>query len=122
MAADEDDDAFDHDHKLKPLPKLCKRVSIYTNPNDVALVISDRTKGNPDRLGAGGPRNSWSLPDKVSVVNCERIISKRNDKTGHQYYRNNGLVMQDVIQVLKGQETSTIPGRTFNPETRWYFL
>ena len=122
MAADEDSDAFDVDHKLKPLTSMCKRVSVYINPDDLALVISDKTKGNPDRLGAGGPLNSWSLPDKVSVINCERIISSKNDKTGHQYYRNNGLVMQDVIEVLNGEETSAIPGRNFNPEKRWYFL
>lgn len=122
MAADEDNDAFDLDHKLKPLAKMCKRVSVYINPDDLALVISDRTKGNPDRLGASGPVNSWSLPDKVSVINCERIINKRNDKTGHQYYRNNALVMGDVIEVLKGTEPGTVSGRTFDPEKRWYFL
>lgn len=122
MAADEDSDAFDLDHKLKPLTKMCKRVSMYINPDDLALVISDRTKGNPDRLGASGPVNSWSLPDKVSVINCERVINKRNDKTGHQYYRNNALVMGDLIEVLNGTEPGTVSGRTFDPEKRWYFL
>ena len=122
MAADEDNDAFDHEYKLKPLTSLCKRISVYINPDDLALVISDKTKGNPDRLGAGGPVNSWSLPDKVSVVNCKRIISKRYDKTGHQYYRNNGLVMQDVLEVLGDADSKEIAGRTFDPETRSYLL
>lgn len=119
MAADEDHDAFEADHKLKPLPKMCKRVSVYINPDDLALVVSDKTKGNPDRLGASGPLNSWSLPDKVSVVNCERAIDRRSDRTGHQYYRNNPTVRRDLIDVLNGADPV---GRTFDPEKRWFFL
>ncbi len=122
MAADEDDDAFEFQHKLKPLPKMCRRVTAYVNPGDLALVVSDKTKGNPDRLGAGGPRNSWSLPDKVSVINCEKIISSRHDKTGHQYYRNNGKVMSDAIDVLNGVDQRTIGARDYDPETRTYHL
>lgn len=52
MAPDEDDDAFEHEHKLLPLPRLAKRVNAYFNNEDVAMTVSDKTKGNPDRLGA----------------------------------------------------------------------
>ena len=34
MAADEDDDVFELDYKLKPLPRLAKRVNVYFNNNE----------------------------------------------------------------------------------------
>jgi esterase/lipase superfamily enzyme len=122
MAADEDDDALEVEFKLVPLTRMCKRVSVYINPEDLALVVSDTTKGNPDRLGAGGPRNSWAVPDKVSVVNVQKVTGFKEDKTGHQYYRLNTKVRDDVLRVLSGLDSGEIPGRTFNAEKRQYFL
>lgn len=122
MAADEDDDALEQEFKLVPLTRMCKRVSVYINPDDVALVISDTTKGNCDRLGAGGPRNSWAVPDKVSVVNVEKALVFRDDGTGHQYYRLNAKVRDDVLRVLAGVDSKEIAGRVFHPEKRQYHL
>lgn len=122
MAADEDDDALEEEFKLVPLTRMCKRVSIYINPDDVALVISDTTKGNCDRLGAGGPRNSWAIPDKVSVVNVEKVAGFKEDKTGHQYYRLNAKVRDDVLRVLAGVDSGGMAERTFNAEKRQYYL
>jgi len=79
FAADEDADAFEFDYKFQSLPDMARRVTVYHNASDKALVTSDLTKGNPDRLGASGPRNSRALPDKVSVVNCEPVISFKED-------------------------------------------
>jgi len=122
FAADEDDDAFEFDYKLQPLPDMARRVTIYHNASDKALVVSDFTKGNPDRLGAGGPRNSRTMPDKVSVVNCEPVISFKEDPTGHQYYRVNGTVKKDVLAVLKGMEPQDIKTRKYQPDIRSYRL
>ena len=122
MAADEDDDAFEHDHKLAPLPQLARRVTVYCNPGDKALVVSDVTKGNPDRLGASGPRNARLLPDKVSVVNVEGVVQPFKDKTGHQYYRLNPAVRRDALQVLGGVEPSDVKGRDFVAEKKSYRL
>lgn len=122
FAADEDDDAFEHAHKLHHLPDLCKRVTVYHNDADAALVVSDLTKGNPDRLGAGGPRNSRALPNKISVINCEPVVRIRNDPTGHQYYRVNETVRQDVIAVLRGKDSHAIRTRKYLQETRGYRL
>ena len=55
MAADEDDDAFEKDHKLKPLLRLARRIHVYHSADDLSLVISNTTKFNPDRLGYDGP-------------------------------------------------------------------
>jgi len=122
FAADEDDDAFEFAYKFQSLPDMARRVTVYHNPGDKALVLSDFTKGNPDRLGAGGPRNSRALPDKVSVVNCEPVVSFKEDPTGHEYYRVNRTVKQDVVAVLKGTEPQDIKTRKYQPDTRSYRL
>lgn len=122
MAADEDDDALELDFKLLPLARMCKRLNVYINPDDLALVVSDTTKGNPDRLGAGGPHNSWAVPDKVSVINVQKVVQFKKDKTGHQYYRLNEKVRADVLSVLAGQESGEIQGRVFSSEKRQYLL
>ncbi|MCP5158609.1 MAG: alpha/beta hydrolase [Gammaproteobacteria bacterium] len=122
FAADEDDDAFEYDYKFQTLPDLGRRVTVYHNPGDKALVVSDFTKGNPDRLGAGGPRNSRALPDKVSVVNCESVVRFKDDPTGHQYYRIDKTVRQDVISVLKGINSQDITTRKYQQETRSFKL
>ena len=61
VAADEDDDTFEYQHKLKFQPKLGKLVHIYFNREKFALTVSDKTKGNPDRLGEDGPRTSFNV-------------------------------------------------------------
>ncbi|MFP3386352.1 alpha/beta hydrolase, partial [Tritonibacter sp. SIMBA_163] len=50
MAADADNDALSHPDKLAPLERLARRVTTYYNVQDLALVVSDWTKLNPDRL------------------------------------------------------------------------
>lgn len=122
MAADEDDDAFELEHKLAPLPQLARRITLYTNPGDKALVVSDVTKGNPDRLGASGPRNARQLPDKVTVVNVEDVIQPVKDATGHQYYRTSPAVRRDVLDVLDGIAPQDIRKRGFVAETKSYRL
>jgi esterase/lipase superfamily enzyme len=122
FAADEDNDAFELDYKLQSLPDMARRVTVYHNPGDKVLIVSDFTKGNPDRLGAGGPRNSRALPDKVSVVNCESVLSFKDDPTGHQYYRLDQTVKQDVLAVLSGIEPQDIKTRKYQSDTRSYRL
>ncbi|MDE2148502.1 MAG: alpha/beta hydrolase [Gammaproteobacteria bacterium] len=122
FGADEDDDAFECDHKLALLPDLARRVSVYVNPGDLALVTSELTKGNPDRLGAGGPRNARALPDKVSVIDVERIEDFAQDPTGHQYYRLLQPVRGDALAVFAGAPAGDIPGREYLPERRAFGL
>ena len=68
IAADEDDDAFELDYKLKPLSRLAKRVNVYFNNNDRAMAVSDKSQGNPDRLGDDGSRMPRGIPGKVSLM------------------------------------------------------
>ena len=122
FAPDEDDDAFELEHKLQALPDMARRLSLYHNAGDLALVTSDVTKGNPDRLGAAGPRNARALPDKVNVVDCEPVTSRRQDPDGHGYYCLNTTVRQDVLAVLNGQAPVDIKTRRYLPELRTYRL
>jgi esterase/lipase superfamily enzyme len=119
MAADEDDDAFEHDHKLKSLPGLAKRVSVYFNNNDRAIAISDKTKGNPDRLGDDGPRLPRAIPGKVSLIDCTGVVS---GITEHSYYNETKTVIADMAKVLLGVPSKEIEGRTYDPETNRYRL
>jgi esterase/lipase superfamily enzyme len=122
MAVDEDEDALDREDKLKPLPEMCRRVSVYHNAADRALIISDKTKQNPDRLGAGGPENVWTIPSKVTLIDCEAAAKSDRDAQKHQYFRMNPQVRADVLAVLAGTPSDAIAGRTFVSEKNTYRL
>lgn len=119
MAADEDDDAFEHEHKLRLLPKLARRVNVYYNSEDIPLWISDRTKGLPDRLGSDGPRLPRSLPKKVILVDCTDVVTGFQE---HHYYLNNKRVQLDMLQVLAGSRPEQIDGRHYDPATNAFRL
>jgi esterase/lipase superfamily enzyme len=109
-AADEDDDTLELNHKVAPLLRGCRRLTVYYNHQDLALKASDYAMGNPDRLGRSGPAGAETPPKKVSVVNvAPNVIWQAKgasawtaDPTGHQYFRNNTRVRQDIVQVLNG--------------------
>lgn len=123
MAADEDDDAFEHDHKLRLLPRLAKAVHVYFARNDRALVISDTTKGHPDRLGSEGPRLREGIPRKVTLVDCQDVVDLGlDDLSLHQYYRLADEVVADVRHVLAGRAPGEIPNRLLVPDDRGFRL
>lgn len=120
MAADEDDNAFEHDHKLRLLPALAKAVHVYYSRGDKALMISDQTKRNPDRLGAEGPRIRENIPRKISLVDCRDVDESKGDISNHQYYRLRPEVVADVNQVLSSKSPDEISGRTYIQDDRSY--
>ncbi len=111
MAADEDDDALELDHKLKPLTELARRIHVYHSNDDNALVISDKTKFNPDRLGFNGPRTFSGLSTRVVAVDCEDVDDTKLAQVNHQYYRRRPEVIRDVRAVLAGARPNDIKGR-----------
>lgn len=121
MAADEDNDALELDFKMARLPELAEAVHIYYSPTDGALSISDRTKGNPDRLGSTGPRTLTNLPHKITLIDC-RNVDETSPLTDvrHQYYRKRPEVIADVRQVLAGIPPDKILDRDYIPEKRSY--
>ena len=119
MAADEDDDAFEHEYKLKLLPRLAKRVNVYFNNHDMAMAVSDKTKGNPDRLGDDGPRIPRAVPGKVSLIDCTDAV---DGLVEHSYFLDTPEVVDDMQQVLIGTPSDQIPNRHYVQETNRYRL
>ena len=109
---DEDDDTFECEDKLKPLPSLGRQVTVYHNPHDRALLISDKTKANPDRLGSDGPRLIDVLPKKVVVVDC-RTIAMVDRKAQHSYYVHSPALSRDIATVMAGHEPESFPNREY---------
>lgn len=118
MAADEDNDAFEHEDKLRDLPDMAQSVHVYFALNDNALTISDVTKTNPDRLGTAGPRTLSNLPQKVTLVDCTRVSATSLAEVNHQYYRQRSEVLADIQAVLAGTPPDSIPNREFLPDKR----
>ena len=100
MAADEDNDALQLPLKLRPLDQLANRVFVYHAPNDVALTISDTTKGMPDRLGSDGPQNLDLVSERVMAIDCTRDQHDRDPHGRHQYYRLRDEVIRDLQATL----------------------
>ena len=118
-AADEDDDAFEHDYKLARLPELSQRITIYCNIEDKALSVSDITKGNPDRLGHDGPRKPHQVPSKVIIVDVSEVVSGFSE---HSYHVDDDNVAQDMIAVLQGQSPDRLPSRIYVPHANKFRL
>ena len=82
-APDVDDNIFELDRPMVNLHRLAKQVTVYYNNGDLAMYISDYTKGNTDRLGHNGTARPFQLHHKVSQVNCSKIVG---GITEHSYY------------------------------------
>jgi esterase/lipase superfamily enzyme len=120
MAADEDNDAFEHDHKFGRLHELTEAVHVYYSSSDRALDISRVTKTHADRLGTTGPRTLSNLPLKISLVDCRFVDETELGAAAHQYYRSRPEITSDVREVLSGVPADLIPNRDYIPEKRTY--
>lgn len=120
MAADEDDDTFEHPLKLGLLPGMAKFVHVYHSRSDLVLDISDATKGNPDRLGEVGPKNMDKISDRVYAIDCASVDHTEAGHGNHQYYRLRAEVIEDVRQVLSEMPFDAIQGRVRTARTRSY--
>ena len=129
MAADVDNDALEENKRLSALPRLCKAIAVYFSADDRALMISDFTKFNDDRLGATGPRRRENIDRRISLVDCHLVDEpdsdrsseeqgKRYDASVHQYYRLRKEVIEDVRMVLSGMPHMRIPGRRYLDDDR----
>ncbi len=119
-APDEDDDAFELDEKMRLLPSLARRITVYHNRHDRALVISDKTKSNPDRLGSEGPRMLDLLPKKVEIVDCSPVAKAADPMVQHSYYIHCPEVAKDIGWVLADTEEPAFGDREIIREGRAY--
>ena len=105
VAADEDHDALEFDHKLQPLPELGKSINVYFNDGDTALIISDRTKSNPTRLGSRGPRMPLSVPGTVSIMDASKVVTGLIE---HSYHVEDEHTVRDILATLEGKPQDQI--------------
>lgn len=123
MAADEDNDALQKSLKLRPLDALANRIFVYHANNDIALTISDTTKGMPDRLGADGPENFAEVSERVMSVDCRKVSGTSDISHGrHQYYRLREEVIRDVRMTLADEAQEERPGRVAQQPGRSWLL
>ena len=122
-AADEDADTLTLDHKLANLSNLCSRLNVYFNNGDTALVVSDRVKGNPDRLGHDGPSKPWDITQKTVLIDTSRVVSGDLDMR-HAYIRKHPKVIGDLKHILAGHpsECEDDTKRTYIPHANKFVL
>lgn len=118
-AADEDSDAFEYDYKLERLPELAQRITIYFNSGDLALKVSDYTKGNPDRMGHDGPNKPHEVSAKVVLVDASDVVLGISE---HSYHQDNEIVARDIISVLQGEKSENIKSRKYVPHANKFTL
>lgn len=82
-APDVDDNVFESGQAMENVQQLARQVNVYYNNGDLAMSISDYTKGNPDRLGHNGAARPLQLHHKITQVNCSNIVG---GITEHSYY------------------------------------
>ena len=97
-AADVDDDVLEPGKAMEQVHQVANEVSIYHNPNDNALRVSDYTKANPDRLGQRGAARPQALHQKMLQVDCSALVT---GFTQHSYFTN-GRIARDIRLSLQG--------------------
>lgn len=91
-APDVDDTVLEPGQPMGAVHELAQHVTVYSNKGDVAMYVSDYTKGHPERLGHRGPARPTMVHNKVHSVDCSPIVSGIVE---HSYYMD-GTVNQDI--------------------------
>jgi len=102
-AADVDDAALQPGEGLGRVHEIASRVTVYSNRSDKALVVSDYTKGNPDRLGTNGAANARMLHNKIDLVDATPLSIP--GFVEHSYHLS-GATSLDIRHSLEGLDPS----------------
>lgn len=97
-APDVDDNALEPGSSLGRLHEITRNVTVYFNTGDLALHVSDYTKGNPDRLGTAGSARPSFVHSKIHQVDCSEIVTGFVE---HSYYLT-GRINKDIRQSILG--------------------
>jgi esterase/lipase superfamily enzyme len=100
-APDVDDNALESGQPMERLHEMARSVNVYYNRGDVAMYISDYTKGNPERLGTNGAARPSLLHNKVSQIDCSPVVK---GVVEHSYYLC-GNVNADIRASIDGVPT-----------------
>jgi len=99
------------------LPRILKgRMTIYSSPEDRALLISKILFRSRERVGQLRPED---VPDRIQrhfeITGRTDLIAyegKRTDLFGHSYFTTNAEVSSDLIQLIRYGKALGEPGRT----------
>jgi esterase/lipase superfamily enzyme len=97
-APDLDDAALEPGQPLGRVHELGRHVTLYHNRDDLAMHISDYTKGNPERLGGNGAARPSLLHNKVHQLDCTPVVTGLVE---HSYYLE-GWVNDDIRRSVEG--------------------
>ncbi|PCI66672.1 MAG: hypothetical protein COB38_10005 [Gammaproteobacteria bacterium] len=97
-APDVADNVLEKEEPMQSAHELCRNLNIYYNRGDVAMYISDYTKGNSERLGHAGAARPEHLHNKIYQVDCSNIVG---GMTEHSYYLW-GSVNEDIVERIHG--------------------
>lgn len=98
-APDVDDTALEQGQPMAAVAQIARHVTIYHNRGDVAMVISDYSKGNPERLGGAGVARPALLHNKIHQVDCTPVV---HGLVEHSYYQC-GNVNADIRASIDGK-------------------
>ncbi len=73
-APDIDDNVLEPDEAMGRLHELARYVSIYYNEDDIAMYLSDYTKGNAERLGHSGNARLAEVHNKIHQIDCSETV------------------------------------------------
>lgn len=82
-APDVDDDVLEAGKPMADLAEITRSVTVYHNKGDMAMYVSDYTKGHPDRLGHEGAARPAQLHRKAHQVDCSPLVQ---GVVEHSYY------------------------------------
>ncbi|MCI0750124.1 MAG: alpha/beta hydrolase [Nevskiales bacterium] len=96
-APDVDENALEPEGALGRVHELAREVTLYYNRGDLAMYVSDYTKGNPERLGTHGAARPALMHNKIQQVDCSEIVSGTVE---HSYYLD-GWINLDIRHSLE---------------------
>ncbi len=99
-AADVADDVLERNQPMGRLHETCENLSIYYNKGDLAMHISDYTKGQSDRLGHSGNANPRAVHNKIHQMDCSKIVK---GVVEHSYYLW-ATVNNDIRHSIEGKD------------------
>jgi esterase/lipase superfamily enzyme len=134
--SDEDSDSFEKDAGLKRLPELCRKVTVYHNPNDILGRLAQASRAcNPEGVRKRMSRHGVLHPDKapnVDTVDVSCAVGRARaftpqDMWGHYYARINREVIDDIARVMTGATwtagaSNALPGRKLDQAPNDYRL
>ncbi|HYZ32464.1 MAG TPA: alpha/beta hydrolase [Crenalkalicoccus sp.] len=122
MAGDDERTALDPGGPLRPIAELADHVTVGVFRGDSVIQLNERVLGRADRIGLHGPAQPGALPPNVAVVDYGFVVDQDlqppqsfrdvgPNLIGHQYYRLQPRVRDDLAQVFAGAAPAEVRGR-----------